>query len=97
MIRLDHVVRHCASWADFQRECQPFSNQEKGDLFEGLVKVWLLLEPEPASKLKHVWLLREAPKGQAPNASCIEARGEDEEHAIQAVTKVFSGGGDDPE
>lgn len=36
--------------------------KQKGDLFEQLVKAYLLLEPEYASKLKHVWLHREVPQ-----------------------------------
>ncbi|HEY4984636.1 MAG TPA: hypothetical protein VIJ24_06190, partial [Verrucomicrobiae bacterium] len=38
------------------------SEKQKGDLFEELVKAYLLLEPEYASKLKHVWLHREVPQ-----------------------------------
>jgi len=65
MIRLDQLARKCRSWADFQQACQPLSNKEKGDLFEEMVKAWLLLEPEHASKLKHVWMLREVPPSVA--------------------------------
>ena len=38
------------------------SEKQKGDLFEELVKAYLQLEPEYASKLKHVWLYREVPQ-----------------------------------
>jgi predicted helicase len=41
------------------------SEKQKGDLFEELVKSYLLLEPEYASKLKHVWLSREVPLAMA--------------------------------
>ena len=40
-------------------------NKEKGDAFEELVKAYLLLEPEYASKLKRVWLFHEVPTAVA--------------------------------
>jgi len=58
---LHEALRGCASWEDVQRKWQPFSEKQKGDLFEHLVKAYLQLEPEYASKLKHVWLHREVP------------------------------------
>jgi superfamily II DNA or RNA helicase len=61
MICLAQFVQKCTSWNDFQQACLPLSNKEKGDLFEELVKAWLLLDPTHASKLKRVWLLREVP------------------------------------
>ena len=41
------------------------TEKQKGDLFEELVKAYLQLEPEYASKLKHVWLQREVPQAIA--------------------------------
>jgi len=86
MIRLDQAVRHCTSWADFQKRCQSLSNQEKGDLFEQFVKAWLLLEPEHASKLKHVWLLREVPPSVAKRL-----RLPDTDKGIDLVTETREG------
>jgi len=37
------------------------SEKEKGDLFEQLVRAYLLLDPEYATKLRKVWLLNEVP------------------------------------
>ncbi len=59
------AVRGCSSWADFQRRLRDLSEKQKGDLFEELVKAYLQLEPEYASKLKHVWLYREVPQAIA--------------------------------
>ncbi|MEI7728541.1 MAG: DEAD/DEAH box helicase family protein [Verrucomicrobiota bacterium] len=55
------ALRSCASWADVERCCRQLTEQQKGDLFEQLVKAYLLLEPEYASKLRHVWLQRDVP------------------------------------
>jgi predicted helicase len=50
------------SWDDFRRHANSLATTKaKGDAFEALVKAYLLLEPEFASKLKHVWLHREVP------------------------------------
>ena len=59
------AVRDCSSWADFQRRLRDLSEKQKGDLFEELVKAYLQLEPEYASKLRHVWLYREVPQAIA--------------------------------
>jgi predicted helicase len=37
------------------------SEKEKGDVFEHLVRAYLLLDPEYATKLRKVWLLNEVP------------------------------------
>ena len=58
---LHDAIQGCSSWADIQRKLRDLSQKQKGDLFEHLVKAYLLLEPEYASKLKHVWLSREVP------------------------------------
>ena len=54
-------LKGCRSWGDLQQRWSPLSRKQKGDLFEQLTKHYLLLEPEYASKLKSVWLLREVP------------------------------------
>jgi superfamily II DNA or RNA helicase len=59
------AIRGCSSWADFQRRWHDLPEKQKGDLFEELVKAYLQLEPEYASKLKHVWLYREVPQAIA--------------------------------
>ncbi len=56
------VIRGCSSWEDIQGKLRTLSEKQKGDLFEQFVKAYLLLEPEYASKLKHVWLHREVPQ-----------------------------------
>lgn len=56
------AIRGCASWQDIQAKWRNFPEKQKGDLFEELVKAYLQLDPEYASKLKHVWLQREVPQ-----------------------------------
>jgi predicted helicase len=59
------AIRGCVSWRDIQAKWQTFPEKQKGDLFEELVKAYLQLEPEYASKLKHVWLGGEVPQAIA--------------------------------
>ena len=59
------TIRGCASWRDIQDKWRNIPEKDKGDLFEELVKAYLQLEPEYASKLKHVWLQREVPQAIA--------------------------------
>jgi len=57
-------------FGEFERRVAALSDtKSRGDAFEQLVKAYLLLEPEYASKLKHVWLHREVP--QSKNAGAI--------------------------
>ncbi|MEX1049477.1 MAG: hypothetical protein WED15_08115, partial [Akkermansiaceae bacterium] len=58
-------IRGCASWQEIQAKWRVFTEKQKGDLFEALVKAYLQLEPEYASKLKHVWLQQEVPQAIA--------------------------------
>jgi len=58
---LREAVARCASWGDFVRQLKKKSDKEKGDLFEHLVRAFLLLDPEYATKLRKVWLLDEVP------------------------------------
>jgi superfamily II DNA or RNA helicase len=59
--KLHEAIQGCSSWADIQVRLCHLPEKQKGDLFEELVRAYLLLEPEYASKLKHVWLHREVP------------------------------------
>ena len=56
-----HKAQHCSCWADFKKYFAGLSGKQKGDLFEELVKAFLLLDPEYATKLRHVWLHKEVP------------------------------------
>lgn len=62
---LARSIRGCASWQDIQAKWRTLPEKQKGDLFEKLVKAYLQLDPEYASKLKHVWLQREVPQAVA--------------------------------
>jgi predicted helicase len=55
------AVERCASWEDFAHRLSRMSEKEKGDVFEHLVRAYLLLDPEYATKLGKVWLLNEVP------------------------------------
>ena len=59
------AIRGYISWQDIQTKWRRLPEKQKGDLFEELVKGYLQLEPEYASKLKHVWLQREVPQAIA--------------------------------
>ena len=59
------AIRGCASWQDIQAKWRTLPEKQKGDLFEELVKAFLQLDPEYASKLKHVWLQCEVPQAVA--------------------------------
>ena len=54
-------LRNCRTWDELQRSWLGFGSKEKGDLFEELVKYYLLLAPEFVCKFKSVWLLKEVP------------------------------------
>ncbi len=58
---LHKILRGCSTWGEIQSKLESLANKEKGDVFEHLVKAYLQLEPEYASKLKHVWLHQEVP------------------------------------
>ena len=58
---LREAVARCASWEDFVRQLKRKSDKEKGDLFEHLVRAYLQLDPEYATKLRKVWLLEDVP------------------------------------
>jgi predicted helicase len=55
-----------ASFTELEQRIANLPDEKsRGDAFEEFVKAYLLLEPEYASKLKHVWLLRELPQAVA--------------------------------
>lgn len=58
---LRDAVARCASWEDFVRQLKKKSDKEKGDIFEHLVRAYLQLDPEYATKLRKVWLLNDVP------------------------------------
>ena len=58
---LNKAVQRCVAWDDFTKSVDGLPDKQKGDLFEELVKAYLLLDPEYATKLRHVWLHREVP------------------------------------
>jgi superfamily II DNA or RNA helicase len=55
------VLLKCNSWQDFVSELAPLQKKQKGDYFEILTKLFLKLHPTYATKLSHVWLLKEVP------------------------------------
>ena len=55
------LVAKCRSWEQFRQELAERSDKEKGDLFEHLVRAYLQLDPEYATKLRKVWLLEDVP------------------------------------
>jgi len=55
------VLRTSGDWEDFRAKLRPLSKGEKGKCFEALTKYFLCLHPTYATKLEHVWLLREVP------------------------------------
>jgi superfamily II DNA or RNA helicase len=59
------AIRGCSTWQDIQAKWRTLPEKQKGDLFEELAKAYLQLEPEYASKLKHIWLQREVPQSVA--------------------------------
>jgi superfamily II DNA or RNA helicase len=58
---LASAIRGCNSWQDIQIKWQEYSEDLKGYFFEELVKAYLQIDCEYASKLKHVWHGREVP------------------------------------
>ena len=59
---LKRAAEGCRGWEDFKGRFEGLEKKQKGDLFEELVKAYLQLDPEYATKLKSVWLLREVPE-----------------------------------
>jgi superfamily II DNA or RNA helicase len=60
-VLLHEAARRYSRWDDFKPYFASLPKKQKGDLFEELVKAYLLLDPEYATKLGQVWLHREVP------------------------------------
>ena len=58
---LHKAVVRCSSWENFVERLSRLSEKEKGDVFEHFVRAYLLLDPEYATKLRSVWLLKDVP------------------------------------
>ncbi len=58
---LAKAVRGCRSWDDFSKAFASLPEKRKGDLFEELVKAFLLIDPEYATKINEVWIHHEVP------------------------------------
>ena len=59
---LASLVEGCSSWREVFTRLEPLSEKQKGDFFEEFTKAYLILDPEYATKLRHVWLLSEVPQ-----------------------------------
>lgn len=55
------ILRQSNSWAEFKANLQQLDNKGKGDCFEDLTIHYLQLHPNYATKLEHVWRLRDVP------------------------------------
>jgi superfamily II DNA or RNA helicase len=61
-----HLFSGVTSFAELEQKIAALPDEKsRGDAFEQFVKAYLRLEPEYASKLKHVWLYREVPQAIA--------------------------------
>ena len=58
---LGKAARGCRNWEDFSKAFSSLPEKQKGDLFEHLVKAFLLLDPEYATKISEVWIHNEVP------------------------------------
>ena len=58
---LGKAARGCRNWEDFSKAFSSLPEKQKGDLFEHLVKAFLLLDPEYATKISEVWIHHEVP------------------------------------
>jgi superfamily II DNA or RNA helicase len=83
---LKKAVAQCASWEDFARQLNGLPEKEKGDLFEHLVRAFLQLDPEYATKLRKIWLL-----GEVPSALRQKLRLPPDDQGIDLVAETNSG------
>jgi predicted helicase len=83
---LRDVVAKCSSWDAFSRALAKKSEKVKGDLFEHLVRAYLLLDPEYATKLRKVWLLDEV-----PSALRKKLKLPDDDQGIDLITETNAG------
>src|SRR5436305_14565381 len=58
---IENILSQSHSWSEFHSRLASLGTKEKGDAFELLTKLFLELDPTYATKLRHVWLLRDVP------------------------------------
>ena len=73
-----------ANWQDFKKRLRQLPEKATGDQFEILTKHFLEINPTYATKLKHVWLLKEVP---SQIRSLLNLPGPDEGIDLIAETK----------
>jgi superfamily II DNA or RNA helicase len=87
MVSATHILNKSNSWPNFKAQLQSLTDKQRGDCFEALVKHYLQLEPEYATELKNVWLLKEVPSGVREK---LNLPGPDE--GIDLVAETTDGG-----
>ena len=55
------ILLQSKTWSEFEANIQELDTKRKGDCFEDLVFCYLQLHPNYATKLAHVWRLRDVP------------------------------------
>jgi len=83
---LRDAAARCASWEDFVQQLKKKSDKEKGDIFEHLVRAYLQLDPEYATKLRTVWLLNDV-----PSALRKKLKLPDDDQGIDLITETNTG------
>jgi superfamily II DNA or RNA helicase len=83
---LSKTLRGCRSWEDFSKRLSLLPEKQKGDLFEQLVKAYLLLDPEYATTISHVWIHHEV-----PSAIRKQLHLPDSDQGIDLIAKTKSG------
>lgn len=81
-----NVLKNCASWRTFGDRVAGFSEKEKGDAFELLVKLTLQLHPLYATKLEKVWHHHEVPSDVRE-----QLRLPQKDKGIDLVARTFDG------
>lgn len=83
---LAKAVRGCRSWEDFSKAFASLPEKRKGDLFEDLVKAFLVLDPEYATRIDEVWIHHEV-----PSAIRKKLRLPDSDQGIDLIAKTKEG------
>jgi superfamily II DNA or RNA helicase len=83
---LAKAVRGCRSWDDFSKAFATLPEKRKGDLFEELVKAFLLIDPEYATKISEVWIHHEVPSAIRKNLHLP-----DSDQGIDLIAKTKEG------
>jgi superfamily II DNA or RNA helicase len=83
---LSKTLRGCRSWEDFSKRLSLLPEKQKGDLFEQLVKEYLLLDPEYATTISQVWIHHEV-----PSAIRKQLHLPDSDQGIDLIAKTKSG------